>query len=470
MKEKIYVDPVTRIEGHAKIVLDVNDSGGISNGHLQVLEIRGFEKLLEGMELFKLPLITGRICGVCPAAHHLVSVTAIENGLGIKPPADALLLRELMYMGHILHSHSLSTFVLTGPDVLVGIGAKPQDRNVLSLLNMAPEIVKKVLRLRSIGQKIVESVGGRGVHPVTSIPGGQASRPDDDEIGRIGQWGAEAGTLVKELSDVLLKKLDNIADLREIADIPFLSMALTDNGKVTFMQNTCKVIDPAGNEVVSFKADSYADHLVEHPMQGSYMRSVRLKDGGEEKKYFVGPLARLNVNQSLGTPQADELLKDYKSSGIPRLSAIDYLHARLIEMMYCAERITEICGGELGSGPIRLDDVEPAGGRFTGLIEAPRGILIHDYEADENGKITSANLIVATQNNYDAIDHTITALAKHFKQAGDDNILMNGAEFALRCFDPCLACATHAAGCMPMTMELRRDGRVFRTLRRGAEI
>jgi F420-non-reducing hydrogenase large subunit len=172
----------------------------------------------------------------------------------------------------------------------------------------------------------------------------------------------------------------------------------------------------------------------------------------------------------MGTPQADALLKEYKSSGIPRLSAIDYLHARLIEMMYCTERITEICGGELGSGPIRLDDVEPGGGRFTGLIEAPRGILVHDYEADENGKITSANLIVATQNNYDAIDHTITALAKHFKQAGDDNILMNGAEFALRCFDPCLACATHAAGCMPMTMELRRDGRVFRTLRRGAEI
>ncbi|MBN2587417.1 MAG: Ni/Fe hydrogenase subunit alpha [Candidatus Fermentibacteraceae bacterium] len=468
MKEKIIVDPVTRIEGHAKIVLDTNDAGEITGGHLQVLEIRGFEKLLEGMELFKMPLITGRICGVCPAAHHLVSVTAIENGLGVKVPPDALLLRELMYMGHIIHSHSLSTFVLTGPDVLVGIGAKPKDRNALALLAMAPEIVKKVLRLRSIGQKIVEMVGGRGVHPVTSVPGGQAFRPTKDDISKIGQWGEEAGSLLKELSEVLMKKLENISDLFEITAIPYHSMALTDKGKVTFMQNVCRVVDTAGKEERSFTAGEYADNLVEHPMQGSYMRSVRLKSGGEEKKYFVGPLARLNVNEHFSTPEADRLLGEFRSSGSPRLSAIDYLQARLIEMMYCAERLVAICGKELGDGPI-IKAVTPKGGRFTGLIEAPRGILIHDYEADDEGKITSANLIVATQNNYDAIDHTITALTKHFRQAGDDNLLMNGAEFALRCFDPCLACATHAAGCMPIIMELRRNGRVVRAFRRGAE-
>lgn len=468
MKEKIYVDPVTRIEGHAKIELDLNDSGGITGGHLQVLEIRGFEKLLEGMELFKLPLITGRICGVCPAAHHLVSVSAIENGLGVDIPPDAGLLRELMYMGHILHSHSLSTFVLTGPDVLVGIGARPEDRNVLALLSMAPEIVKKVLRLRSIGQKIVEIVGGRGVHPVTSVPGGQAYRPTPDETVKIGLWGAEAEKLVKELSQVLLKKLENIEELNRIAEIPYHSMALTDNGRVAFMQNTCRVIDPSGNEERTFTADRYADNLVEHPMQGSYMRSVRLKGGSEEKKFFVGPLARLNVNEHFSTPGADALLQDFRSGGSPRLSAIDYLQARLIEMTHCAERITEICGGELGDGPI-MEAVSPAGGRFTGMIEAPRGILIHDYEADEDGKVTAANLIVATQNNYDAIDHAITALTRHFKKSGDDNLLMNGAEFALRCFDPCLACATHAAGRMPMKVELRKDGRVVRTIRRGWE-
>ena len=465
MTTKVIVDPVTRIEGHARIVLEINDSGNVSSGHLQVLEIRGFEKLLEGMELFKLPLITARICGVCPAAHHLASVTAIENGLKVKIPPDAKLLRELMYLGHILHSHALSTFVLTGPDVLVGIGAKPADRNVLSLLSMAPEIVKKVLRLRSIGQKIVEIVGGRGVHPVTSVPGGQSSRPNADETTMMGLWSVEAGTLVNELSDVLKKKLENISNLRDIAELPFHSVGLSDNGNVTFMQNVCRVLDPSGKEERTFTADEYADNLVEHQMQGSYMRSVRLKSGGEEKKYFVGPLARLNVNSSFSTPVANGLLADFKSKGSPRLSTIDYLEARLIEMTYCAERITEICGGELGDGPI-ITDASPAGGRFRGIVEAPRGILIHDYEADDEGKIISANLIVATQNNYDAIDFAITALARHFKEADDDNILMNGAEFALRCFDPCLACATHAAGCMPMKIELRRNGKTFRVLRR----
>ncbi len=465
MTTKVIVDPVTRIEGHARIVLEINDSGSVSSGHLQVLEIRGFEKLLEGMELFKLPLITGRICGVCPAAHHLASVTTIENGLGVKIPTDAKLLRELMYMGHILHSHALSTFVLTGPDVLVGIGAKPEDRNVLSLLSMAPEIVKKVLRLRSIGQKIVEIVGGRGVHPVTSVPGGQSYRPSADEITKMGLWSVEAGSLVKELSEVLKKKLENISDLREIAELPFHSVALSDNGNVTFMQNVCKVINPSGEEERTFTADDYADNLVEHQMQGSYMRSVRLRSGAEEKNFFVGPLARLNVNSSISTPEANKLLSDYRSGGSPRLSSIDYLEARLIEMVFCCERITEICGGELGDGPI-ITDASPAGGRFRGIIEAPRGILIHDYEADDDGRITGANLIVATQNNYDAINYAITALAKHFKQSGDDNILMNGAEFALRCFDPCLACATHAAGSMPMKIELRKNGRTFRILRR----
>ena len=465
MTTKVIVDPVTRIEGHARIILEINDSGNVSSGHLQVLEIRGFEKLLEGMELFKLPLITGRICGVCPAAHHLASVTAIENGLKVKIPADAKLLRELMYLGHILHSHALSTFVLTGPDVLVGIGAKPADRNVLSLLRMAPEIVKKVLRLRSIGQKIVEIVGGRGVHPVTSVPGGQTYRPNPDEITKMGLWSVEAGSLVKELSNVLMKKLENISDLREIADLPFHSLALSDNGSVTFMQNTCRVLNPSGEEERTFTADDYVNNLVEHQMQGSYMRSVRLRSGGEEKKFFVGPLARLNVNSSFSTPDANSLLANFKGKGSPRLSALDYLEARLIEMVFCAERITEICGGELGDGPI-ITEASPAGGRFRGLIEAPRGILIHDYEADDEGRITSANLIVATQNNYDAIDHSITALARHFKQSGDENILMNGAEFALRCFDPCLACATHAAGSMPMRIELRSNGRTFKVLRR----
>ncbi|HRW78579.1 MAG TPA: nickel-dependent hydrogenase large subunit, partial [Candidatus Sabulitectum sp.] len=189
---KLVIDPVTRIEGHARITLDIDDSGKVEKGHLQVLEIRGFEKLLEGMELFKMPLITARICGVCPAAHHMASVTAIENGLGVKITDTAKRLRELMYMGHILHSHALSNFVLTGPDLLQGLDAPHDQRNVFQLLKLQPEAVKKMLRLRSIGQRIVEIVGGRGVHPVTSIPGGLASAPSAEEMSNMTEWGGEA--------------------------------------------------------------------------------------------------------------------------------------------------------------------------------------------------------------------------------------------------------------------------------------
>src|SRR5512136_1170079 len=187
MSHTITVDPVTRLEGHAKIVLDLDDNGNVASGHLQVLEIRGFEKLVERMELFKMPQIIARICGVCPAAHHLASVIAIENGLGVAPPRDALFLRELLYMGHIIHSHTLSTFFLAGPDILMGMSGGGEARNVFGLLELDPELGKKVLRLRSIGQRTVETVGGRGVHPVAAIPGGMAARPEQEALARIAE-------------------------------------------------------------------------------------------------------------------------------------------------------------------------------------------------------------------------------------------------------------------------------------------
>jgi len=461
----ITVNPVTRIEGHAKITLDTDDSGAVARGHLQVLEIRGFEKLLEGMELFKMPLITGRICGVCPAAHHMASVTAIENGLGVKIPKAAASLRELMYMGHILHSHALSTFVLTGPDILAGLGAAPEERNVFNLLKLQPEVVKKVLRLRSIGQRIVETVGGRGVHPVTSVPGGITSAPSDEEMSNMAAWGEEALGILEQMRPVVDGKLKEMADIRGATELPYSSAALSDDGTVSFFQAPCVVMEDDGTISRSFGADDYADHLVEHAMDGSYMKSVRLS-GETESNFFVGPLARLNVNQRFSTPRATGMLEAYRAEEHPRKSALDFIEARLLEMVHCAERIGELAS-EGVSGDLMVE-AKPAGGRYVGMVEAPRGILIHEYEADDDGRLTAANLIVATQNNYDAIDHSITALASLFADA-DDNLLMNGVEFALRCYDPCLACATHTTGRMPMIIEVRQGGETVRTVQRGAE-
>ncbi len=461
--KKVIVDPVTRIEGHARIVLDIDDAGKVGKGHLQVLEIRGFEKLLENMELFKMPLITGRICGVCPAAHHVASVVAIETGLGAKIPKDAALLRELMYMGHILHSHALSTFVLTGPDVFGGIGAKPVDRNVFALLKLDPETIKKVLRLRSIGQKTVEIVGGRGVHPITSIPGGLASRPTKEEIASIAQWGDEALGILEAIAPVFGKKLAELEDLREPAVLDFMPAALSDKGAVAFWNAPCVVKNRDGSEERSFPAEKYADNFVEHVADDSYMKSVTLS-GKPEGNFFVGPLARCLVNDRFSSPKATALLGEFRSK--PRNSALDNMEARLVEAVHSAERLSMIAGSELGDGPLRVE-LHPKAGRYIGMVEAPRGILIHDFTADDAGRITSANLIVATQNNYDAIDRAITGLAGYLAPGGDDEKLMNGVEFALRCFDPCLACATHAAGRMPVEIEIRREGTTVRTLSRG---
>ena len=462
---KLVIDPVTRIEGHARITLDIDDSGKVNEGHLQVLEIRGFEKLLEGMELFKMPLITARICGVCPAAHHMASVTAIENGLGVKITGTAKRLRELMYMGHILHSHALSTFVLTGPDLLLGLDSPRETRNVFELLRLEPAAVKKMLRLRSIGQRIVEIVGGRGVHPVTSIPGGLASAPSPEEMASMSEWGGEALGILEELHPVVKAALEKLANIRSSLDIPFPSLSLTDNGNVAFFQAPMAVMDTSGKIESTFEADKYDKFLNEHAMEGSYMKSVRLREG--DRPFFVGPLARLNVNHAFSTPKADALLSEYRSSGHPRKSALDNVEARFVEMVHTAEKIQELASTPAGED--LLVSAEPGAGRFVGVVEAPRGILIHEYRTNDDGVLESANLIVATQNNYDAIDHCIGGIASQYAGSDQDELLMSSVEFSLRCFDPCLACATHTAGRMPMEILVRRNGQVVRTISRGVE-
>lgn len=463
---EIVVNPVTRIEGHARITLDLDEGGQLRSGHMQVLEIRGFEKLLQGMELYKMPQVTARLCGVCPAAHHLAAVTAIETGLGVDPPPAARALRALLYAGHILHSHALSNFVLTGPDILLGIDAEPASRNVFSLLRLDPELAKKLLRVRSIGQRVVEIVGGRGVHPVAAIPGGMSGRPTSEQLATMAGWGGEAVSLLEELFGVLAEKLGALGGLRDPMSVPYRSLALSKDGAVSFLEGEWVVAGTDGAEERRFAGADYADHLVEHVMPGSYMKSVRLR-GPEEQHFFVGPLARLNVNASFGTPKADAALAEYRAAGVPRTSAVDFIQARLIEMLHCGERIAQLAGGDL-SGDLRVP-VAPAGpGRFVGTIEAPRGILVHDFTTGEDGRLEAVNLIVATQNNYDAIDHAITGLARHLLPAGDEGALLNGIEFAMRCFDPCLACATHVAGRMPLEVVLRGADGVVRTVTRGA--
>lgn len=466
MGRQLVVNPVTRIEGHAKIILDLDDQDQVRQGHLQVIEIRGFEKLLEGMELFKMPLITARLCGVCPAAHHLAAVTAIETGLGIQAPEEAELLRELLYAGHMLHSHALSCFVLAGPDLLLGIDSDPKTRNIFGLLQMAPETAKKALRLRSIGQRTVEMVGGRGIHPVTAIPGGMTNRPEAKDLATLAEWGGEALALIEELGGVIREKLAGLEPLREQLPLTTPALALSNQGAHSFLKGDFVVSDSAGQKR-TIPVAAYHEHLVEHVMPSSYMKAVRLR-GTPEQSYHVGPLARLQVNDKINSPKAQQALDAFRNNRAARPSALDFIEARLVEMVHAAERIAAIAGGELGDGPLLVAATAKAG-RYIGAVEAPRGVLIHDYTTDPDGKILQANLIVATQNNYDAIDTTITNIARRYLPLGDNNQLLNGMEFALRCFDPCLSCATHVFGRMPLEVELRHRGAVVETFSRSSE-
>ena len=466
MTRTITIHPVTRIEGHAKITLDVDDQQQVVGAHLQVLEMRGFEKLLQGMELFKVPLLASRICGVCPAAQLLAAVTAIENGLGVTLPADAKALRELLYMGHILQSHALRVFVLCGPDLYSGPAAPAAERNIFHLLQVEPELATKMLRLRSLGQRVVEIVGGRGVHPVTAIPGGMAARPTEEEMAALAQSGTEAVGILEVLAGAIREK---VAALEEAQSAPlegFHALALSHGGTVSFLQGEWTVMDKSGSIQRTFPVEAYAEQLIEHVSPGSYMKSVRLR-GAQEQSYFVGPLARLNINERLGTPKADALLKEFRAKG-PRWTTVDFLEARVIEMLHCAERIAELAGGGVGKGVIRVA-CQPKAGRFVGAIEAPRGMLIHDYTTDEAGRIVKANMVVATQNNYDAIDASLKAVGEIYLPKGDETLLMNRLEFALRCFDPCLACATHAVGHMPMDVIVRDSHGAERSIARRAE-
>ena len=467
MNRTITIDPVTRIEGHAKILLNVDEAGQVSSAHLQVLEIRGFEKLLQGMELFKMPLITARICGVCPAAHHLVSVQAIENGLGVQAPAGAKLLRELLYMGHILHSHALSAFVLAGPDILSGRGAKREARNIFSLLRLAPELATKMLRLRSIGQRTVEILGARGVHPVSVVPGGIAGKPSPEEMSGIATSATQAITLLEELIPVLREKLRALEWVEEPFPATLRPIALSRNGEVSFLEGKLTVTDQNGKALRSFAPSDYDKHLVEHVVPGSYMKLVRLR-GTPEELCYTGPLARLNVNNKVTTPKAAALLGVFAEGKKSHFTPTGYIEARMVEMMMAAERMAAIAGCELPGGPLQTP-CEPKPGRYVGAVEAPRGVLIHDYTADKDGRVSAVNLIVATQANYEAIDQSIAASARQLLPAKDDEALMNGLEFTLRCFDPCLSCATHAVGGMPMEVLVVRSGIVERSISRRAQ-
>jgi F420-non-reducing hydrogenase large subunit len=471
MARRITVDPVTRIEGHAKVLIDLADDGSVDFAGLVVNELRGFERILVGMEADRMPLVTGRICGVCPSAHHLAAVKALENALKVKPTKAALLQRELLYMGHVIHSHAVHLFALAGPDMIFGIDGDPARRNIVGIVEAEPEIARKALRLRTLGQSINEKVGGRGIHPVTAIIGGMSIAMTEEKRGEVAKMAEESLSLVKELAGVVIsllhKQIEKNPGLKDQLLLSTSYMGTVKNGALNFYDGNIRLMDEEGDVTVEFKAPEYDQYMVEQTAEWSYMKSVFAKIGSKEKVYRVGSLARINCADSIETPEAQKELEKFREAyGRPCHHTVLQLHARLIELLYACEKAVQLVGDNEIMGEPRVS-FRMAAGKGAGHVEAPRGVLVHEYEVDEKGIVRAANMIIATQQNYEAINDSIKQAVQMGCGSLKDDVLLNSVEFAIRTYDPCLSCATHAVGRMPLSISLRQGGRVVREVRRG---
>lgn len=470
MAKTINIDPVTRIEGHARILLECNDSGMVDEAYFIVNELRGFERILVGMEAHTMPQITARICGVCPTAHHLASAKALDNAAGVEPPPGGRLMRELMYMGHMIHSHCLSLFVLAGPDLVFGLDGAAATQNIVGMVEHHPELAKKGLRLRSIGQKINEVVGGRGIHPVTAIAGGTSAKLSDAQFEKVKELSAEAVTLVNELAPVTKELLLNLLDanpvLLEKMNVPSWYLGTVNGGKLNVYDGDIRAMDENGKIRAEFETSDYTNYLVERAVKRSYAKEVYVNVDDAEHMYRVSTLARMNVADGMETPLAQKEFEEFRSRfGRPCHNAVLQMYCKLVELVYVCEKANDI----INIPELRSDSRVPAninGSRGIGHVEAPRGVLIHDYTIDDAGIIRAANMIIATQQNTAAINKTLKEGAANLLAGGDDEKMLNRLEFVVRCYDPCLACSTHAIGKMELDVEITRNGETLRRVRR----
>jgi NAD-reducing hydrogenase large subunit len=474
--QTITINPVTRIEGHAKITIHLDDAGNVADTRFHVVEFRGFEKFCEGRFFAEMPQITARICGICPVSHLLASAKACDAILGVEIPRPAKLLRELLHMGQLTQSHALSFFHLSAPDLLLGYDSNPALRNVIGLIQEHPEIARKGIRLRKFGQEVIKLTSGRKIHADFPVPGGVNKALTVTERDEMLAGLPEAMELALFALDLLKKyQQEHLQEVEDFAcfDSNFMGLVQPDgalehyDGKLRFRDNDGKLledqIDPA----------SYLAVIAEATEPWSYLKFPFIKRlGYPGGMYRVGPLARLNIVNRISTPQANKELEEWRSQGGKlRRSSFYYHWARLIEIVYALERIQQL----LDDPDIRSTDIlasgKPTNAQGVGIIEAPRGTLFHHYWVDENGRVEKVNLIVATGHNNLAMNQAVQAVAKKYVKSRQlQEGMLNRVEAAIRCYDPCLSCSTHAVGQMPLHVELvDADGHLLQTLEKDSD-
>ncbi|MFM7070836.1 MAG: Ni/Fe hydrogenase subunit alpha [Planctomycetota bacterium] len=461
MAKTITINPVTRIEGHAKITIQLDDAGRVSDAQFHVTQFRGFEKFVEGRPLREMPSIMARICGICPVSHLMASSKACDDLLAVEIPPAAVLLRTLMNLGQLVQSHALSFFHLSSPDLLLGMDADPKERNIFGLIKANPGFATDGVRLRKFGQEIIERLGGKRIHPAWCVPGGVNAPLTREHRDAIREGLAEAFDRARRVLDWLASTVHRFEqEIESFANFPTLFMGLVGpDGQLEHYDGALRVCDARGAVVVDIHDPRrYGEYIGEHVEPWSYLKSPYFRPGGyPDGIYRVGPLARLICAERCGTPLADEALTVFRERwGRAPSSSFHYHWARLIEIVYGLERIARLL-----DDPAILDErVQSTAGvnrlEGVGISEAPRGTIIHHYKISPDGLMQWANLIIATGHNNLAMNRGVKQVAERFVDGKRlEEGMLNRVEAVVRAFDPCLSCSTHAWGQMPLEIQLR---------------
>ncbi len=474
MTKKITIEPVTRVEGHGKVTIHLDEENNVKQTRLHIVEFRGFERFVQGRPYWEAPVLVQRLCGICPVSHHLAAAKALDmiggagTGDGLTPTGEKM--RRLMHYGQIFQSHALHFFYLVSPDLLFGIDADPAIRNIIGVVMEHKELAVQGVMMRKFGQEIIRATAGKKIHGTGAIPGGinKFLSPKDKEyflngsedfnIEQMIEWSQGIISFFKDYYKKNKKFID------DFAWFPSNNMSLVrKDGAMDIYHGVLRVVDPDGKKILDdVDYQNYTDYIEEEVKNWTYMKFPYLKQLGPEKGWYrVGPLARLNTCDFIPTPLAQKEFEEFRSltGGKPNGHCLHYHYARLIEILHAAEVMRDLLNDpDLMKGELTVKGEKAFEG--IGLLEAPRGTLFHHYKINEDDQITMANLIVSTTNNNIPMNKSVNIVAKNWMngQAEITEPMMNAVEVAIRAYDPCLSCATHALGSMPLEISLYDAG------------
>lgn len=474
MTRTVTIDPVTRIEGHAKITIQLDDQGEVADARFHVTEFRGFEKFCEGRTFWEMPGITARICGICPVSHLMASSKAGDALLSVRIPPTAAKLRRMMNWAQLVQSHALSFFHLSGPDLLLGMESAPAQRNVMGLIEQYPDIARRGIGLRHFGQQVIRLLGGRSVHPAWTVAGGVREALSEATRAEIAAMLPEAFASAELGLQLLKERLPSFSqEIARYGDFPSYFLGLvTPKGGLEHYDGVLRVMDSEGRIVEDGVApEDYRTIISEAVEPWSYLKFpyYRKAVGGDgatldyaKGMYRVGPLARVNLCSFAGTARADAELAEFRKlnpNGKPVSSSFHYHYARLIEILFSLEKIAELVADPTITDEHVRSRAEVNQQLGVGVSEAPRGTLFHEYQVDDNGILQKVNLIIATGQNNLAMNRTVRQIAQAYV-SGDklSEGILNRIEHGIRTYDPCLSCSTHALGQMPMQVQLVNSG------------